>query len=168
MTRTRVPTLDDCASTIMREVRYWSRAFRGLHARDDLQQEAMLVALRVLDTYDTQRGADVKTLLTLALRNHFRSLIRLTLRHMLRTDHSGIVTHARETSRAIVDPRTGLDAALLLRRLRALSRPQQVLAWALVNRGGNISQVSKDYGWSVAQTRKHVLRLRRALTEEGT
>lgn len=166
MTRTRVPTLDDCASTITREVRYWTRTFRGLHARDDLQQEAMLVALRVLDTYDTQRGADVKTLLTLALRNHFRSMIRLTLRHMLRTAHSDIIDHARETTKAIVDPRAGLDAALLLRRLRALSRPQQALAWALVNHGGDISKVSRDYGWSVAQTRKHVLRLRRTLTEE--
>ncbi len=165
-----VPPLSRCLATIQREARYFQSQFRGLLSRDDLMQEGWLIALKVLEHFDSARGAKIETLLTLAIRQHFRRLIKTTLlRALIYTEEQRYRADARlreEFPRVIEHPEDIHEARLITLRLRTLPVEQQRLAWELANSNGRISRVARDNGWSMRNARVRVSALRAALREE--
>lgn len=170
MVRIAVPTLQQCAPTISRESRYWARAFRGILDRDDLEQEGRVVAWRkVLIAFDPSRGVQVETLLTLALRNHYRQLLREHRRRWMLPKATTTRVHSTRTPLdgeparpviARVDARESLDVRIALHRL---SGDHQRLALDLIACGGKIPALATARRWPVSQTRRRVLTLREAM-----
>ncbi len=159
-----VPTLARCEPTISREARYWSRAFRGLLEVSDLRQEAQIVALKLLTHFDPMRDVKIDTLLTLALRQHFRRLVKRTLtRAFLYSldQRARFVAELRARSRA--DPFGQIAARVLLSRLTTLSDDDQRLARTLIAMDGRLSRVAKRNHWTLYYTTKRVAALRAAL-----
>lgn len=156
--RRPVPTLARCAPTITRESRYWARVFRGLLTVDDLRQEATIVALKVLDHYDPQRAAAVETLLTLALRRHFRRLIKRTLTRAFLYDAArrSLLVHELR-ARANVSPEDQAFARTLVARIPP---EDHTLAAALMDANGNVAAVARQQHWTLHYTNKRVAALR--------
>lgn len=136
---------------------------------DDLKQEGHVVALHVLQTYDPNRPVEVETVLTTALRRHFRRLIKRTLMRAFLYD-------ATERARFTADLRTrqrespadALTARVMLARLATLPPGEQKLAAALVRTNGRLAPIARRYLWSAYETRKRVAALRQLLTGERT
>lgn len=159
--RRPVPTLARCEKTITRESRYWRRNFRGLLSLDDLRQEGRIVALRVLDAFDPNRGTEVETVLTVALRKHYRRLIKRTL---MRAFLYNVETRVPLDRRRADQPDEVLAARLLLARLAKLPSGTRRLAFELMRANGRLSLVAQRYQWSAYETRKRVHALRAMLT----
>src|SRR2546429_4273829 len=154
--RRRVPTMRDCEETITRESRYWTRAFRGLLSVSDVRQEAFVVALTVLAAFDPERNVKISTLLTIALRRHFRRLVKHVLSRAFLYSGQRAELRAHVALDARVNPFGVINARLMLERLRALPRADQELARALVTHDGRIRAVALHYRWSLATTHKRV------------
>ena len=166
--RRPVPTHVQCEPTIKREARYWTSAFRGLLSFDDLHQEARIVALKVLEHFDPERNVKIETLLTVALRNHFRRLTKHVLTRAFLyspNQRADLTSHLKINVR--VDPLGGITARLVLARLRTLSQDEQQLARLLITYDGHVRAVARRYQWSLATTYKRVAALRSALTRKG-
>jgi len=144
----------------LRESRYWSRAFRGLLTVDDLRQEALIIALKVLDHYDPEREASVETVLTLALRRRFRRLIKRTLTRVFLYDDEqrALLVH---TLRPRVS--TVADQALARVLLSRIPQADRALAQALVEANGSVAAVARQQHWTLYYTTKRVLALRAAI-----
>jgi hypothetical protein len=166
--RRPVPTLARCEATILRESRYWIRNFHGLIGVDDLRQEGRIVALRVLNHFDPMRGTQVETLLTDALRRHYRRLIKRTLVRAFLYDGSQrarFVADLRERER--MHPFGLVTARVLLSRVRELPLSEQRLAVALVQSDGRVASVARRYHWTRYYTHKRVSALRALLGGKG-
>jgi hypothetical protein len=163
-----VPTFAQCEPTIRREARYWARACRGLFDRDDLAQEARVVMLRVLDTYDPNRAVKIQTVLALSIRRHFRRLTRRALTRAFLTDPARrqqlvVDLHDRQQT----SPLGAITARVLLARIAALSPAERALASVLAQEDGRLVRVAERYRWTLYQTRRRVQLLRAAILKEG-
>jgi len=162
--RTPIPSHEHCVSTIEREAHYWARKFQGHLTYEDLRQEASIIAIRALRTFDPSRGPSINTYLTAAIRNRFRRLVKRTFLRAF-TYHPGQYDAFRNAVRnEPVHPEEGYIASILLARLRALPAAQQKLAWDLVNtQQQSILGLAKQRRITAHRARTDVLALRRAV-----
>lgn len=179
--RTPVPRHEQCEPTIWREARYWSRVCRGVLTVDDLVQEGRKHAHEyVLIQFDPERGVKFETLLTLAIRRHFRRLIRVQMTRALLSRINGSVEpsaaaltfnaetitlrtrSAREVGEAALARALGDEWQ---RRLAALPPIYQQLASALLEHDGVLTYAARDLGWSTHNTRRRVQHLRAMLSD---
>lgn len=129
---------------------------------NDLQQEGVLVALKVLTYFDPTRGVKIETLLTTALRRHYRRHIRTVLNEAL--DYTLMQregARAYERERGVVN--LSVETRVLMARVRRLPEAQRALALDLFREGGALRKVAQSNHWSVTRTKRNVARLRATL-----
>lgn len=114
----------------------------------------MLLLERVYPSYDPDRGAALQTLLTHVLRNHFRRLIKVTVRRALVP-----IEHLDSTTTE--DPRRALEIQVSLQRMGVADR---ALVDALIQSHGNVTHAARLLHQSETTTRRRTRNLSHTLT----
>ena len=133
-----------------------------------MEQEARIIALRVLNSYDPHHpgGATIDTLLADALRRAFKRLVKHTPASAeIYTVEQQTNLRAELRATQNVDPLRGIEAARVLARIARLPKPQQTLVRLLIAANGSVRRVAEIQRWPLAQTYRRVKRLRATLQE---